>query len=245
MRYPTMPRTGIDDILRVGHSEPGLLRGSEDLYNLWFETKPARRGSDVYRGEWGTLMHLIVSRGLYDWSGVQYQDNSFGVARLPGLNADLAGAPVRWSGAGNQGSGYSDHLPIYAHFRTVDQGLTSKWMPLKSPSDTPPTADVWSVNYAGVDLNQAISLDAIPEGTDLRDGSWTGKLFKVSGPAVGGRNPKVRFAGKVYSIYAPQSEAKDRLEAQAVRSRSLLFYGELGTYKGDWQFVIRDVSWVK
>jgi hypothetical protein len=55
----------------------------------------------------------------------------------------------------------------------------------------------------------------------------------------------VRFGGKLFQIYAPQSQAKELLEAQAVRSRALSFYGELGMYKGDWQFVIRDVSWVQ
>ena len=112
-------------------------------------------------------MHLIISRVLHNWAGVQYQDNSFRVARVPGMN------------------------------------------------------------------------------TDLQDGSWTGKLFKVSGLAVGARNPKVRFRGKLFQIYAPQNETKDLINTQTVRSRSLSFYGELGMYKGDWQFVIRDVSWVQ
>jgi hypothetical protein len=245
VRYPDMPRTGVDDVLRVGYSEEDLRRGDIDLYNLWYELEPPLRGSDVYRGEWGTLMHLIISRGLHNWAGVQYQDNSFRVARVPGMNANPAGAPRRWSSGGPSGSGYSDHLPIYAHFRSVDQNLPTKWMPVENASDEAPTADVWSVNYAGVDLNKALRLDALPKNTDLQDGSWTGKLFKVSGPAIGARNPKVRFGGKLFQIYAPQSQAKELLEAQAVRSRALSFYGELGMYKGDWQFVIRDVSWVQ
>lgn len=244
-RYPKMPRTGVDDVLRVGHSEIELRSGEIDLYNLWYELEPPLRGSDVYRGEWGTLMHLIVSRGLHNWAGVQYQDNSFRVARVPGLNADAAGAPFRWSSGGSTGSGYSDHLPIYAHFRSVDQRLANKMMSVENASDTPPTDQVWRVDYATVDLNSAVQLNALPKGTDLQDGTWTGKLFKVTGQAVGTRNPKVRFEGKVYGIYAAQSAAKDQLEAQAVRSRALNFYGELGTYKGDWQFVIRDESWVQ
>ncbi|GAB5560002.1 MAG: hypothetical protein SynsKO_16490 [Synoicihabitans sp.] len=245
VRYPKMPRTGIDDILRVGYSESALRRGDIDLYNLWYELEPAMRGSDVFRGEWGTLMHIIVSRGLHNLDGVQYQDNSFRVARLPGVNADAAGAPIRWSSGGAAGAGYSDHLPIYAHFRTLDQDQANRWMPVSDPSDEPPSAEVWPVDYSTVDLNLALELDGLPTGADLRDGSWTGKLFRVTGPAVGTKNPQVRFGGQVYAIYAPQAAAKDALEGQAVRNRSLSFYGELGTYKGDWQFVIRDVSWVR
>ena len=67
----------------------------------------------------------------------------------------------------------------------------------------------------------------------------------MNGAAIGARNPKVRFGGAVYGVYASPPAAKDLLEAQAVRSRALSFYGELGTYKGDWQFVVRDVSWVQ
>lgn len=245
MRYPGMPRTGIDDVLRVGYSEPALRRGENDLYNLWYELEPAKRGSDVYHGEWGSLMHLIISRGLYDSLGAQYQDNSFRVARLPGVNADAAGAPVRWSSGGLNGFGFSDHLPLYAHFRMVEQGLSDSWMPLENASDTPAPDEVWSVDYAAVDMNQAVDWAALPRGTDIQDGNWTGRLFKVDGPAIQGRNPQVKLGGKVYGIYAPQREAKDQLEAQAVRSREFSFYGELGTYKGDWQFVVRDVSWVR
>jgi hypothetical protein len=244
-RYPAMPRTGIDDVLEVGYSEPGLIAGEEHLYNLWFELEPSERGSDTFRGNWGTLMHIIVSRGLYDNVGVQYQDNSFNVARLPGENSDAAGAPIRWRRSGPEGSGFSDHLPIYAHFRTVDAGTTTTWMRLDDPSSRPPSGEVFPVDYSVVDLNQAIRLDAIAPQTDLRDGTWSGKLFRVAGPAVGTNRPKVRFNNEVYDIYAPQSETRDLLEAQAIKHRALEFYGELGTFRGNWQFVVRDISWVQ
>ena len=198
-RYPAMPRTGVDDVLKVGYSERQLVLGDEDLYNLWFELEPKARGSDTFRGNWGTLMHIIVSRGLYDQSGIQYQDNSFNVARLPGENSDAAGAPIRWSGGGTAGAGFSDHLPIYAHFKALEGEDKPGWMPLENPADTPPSETVFSVDYASVDLNQAIRVDTIPPQTNLRDGSWTGKLFKVAGPAVGTGRPSVRFNNEVYA----------------------------------------------
>lgn len=245
VRYPNMPRTAVDSIMAIGYSEPALQRGESDLYNLWFELEPSVRGSDVYRGEWGTLMHIVVSRGLYDRAGLQYQDNSFGVARLPGQNADSVGAPIRWSSGGPRGFGFSDHLPLYAHFRAVDSDRSGQWMSLDRPSDTPPSEDVYEVDYSQVDLNTAIALAALPRNANLTDGTWSGRLFKVTGEAVGTRRPEVRVGGKVYGVYAPQREASQLLEAQAVRHRQLSFYGELGTYKGNWQFVVRDVSWVQ
>ncbi|MCF3648286.1 endonuclease/exonuclease/phosphatase family protein [Synoicihabitans lomoniglobus] len=245
-RYPDMPRTSINDVLKAQGSETALQTGAADFYNLWYELEPEQRGSDVYRGEWGTLMHLVVSRGLYDEAGVQYQDNSFRVARLMGVNADLAGAPRRWDSSGPGGSGFSDHLPTYAHFRTVDSGLRDKWMALDHPSDAVPTANVLRVNYAGADLNQAIDVASLPDSVDLKDGSWRGKLFKVRGTSISdGRNLKVRTGGVIYDVYAPPRDVRDVLQAQHTRNRVFEFYGELGTYKGNWQFVVHDISWVR
>jgi hypothetical protein len=246
IRYPRMAMTGIDDVLKVGHSEPELRRGKAPLYNLWYELEPQQRGSDTYRGEWGTLMHLIISRGLHDWNGIQYQDNSFRVARLPGVNSDAAGVPVRWSNGGAYGFGYSDHLPIYAHFRAVDKDLPDKYMPLENASDTPPTADVMRINYAGMDLSQAIDVRDLPADADLQDGSWTGKLFKVSGqPSVNNRNLRVRLKSKFYDVYSHSSAIREALKRQATLNRKSEFYGQLGTYKGKWQFVVHDMSWIQ
>lgn len=244
-RNPRMNRTAVDDIMRIGYSEPALRRGEIPLYNLWYELEPARRGSDVFRGEWGTLMHLIISRGLHDFAGVQYQDNSFGVARLPGQNADFADAPIRWNSGGRGGSGFSDHLPIYAHFNAVSDDSPDRLINLQDPSNTPPSGEVFRVNYAAVDLDQALEPDALPAGVDLRDGSWTGKLFKVNGSAISGRYPKVRFMGQSYDVYSPRSEVRDALAAQATRDRRLRFYGMLGIFRGNWQFVVQDIKWMQ
>ena len=243
-RFNQMPRTGVNDVLKSQGNERAMQSGEADLYNLWFELPSQLRGSDTYRGEWGTLMHLIVSRGLYDQVGVQYQDNSFGLARLIGLNADSAGAPFRWSSGGVNGAGYSDHLPIYAHFRTLPREMPGEWMALKNPSSGEVSGEAWMVDYSGVDLNLATDLSALPKSTDIRDGSWTGRLFKVSGAAITGRTLKVRAHGTVYDIYAPQRAVRDLLMAQSVKGKVFKFYGELGTYQGNWQFVVKDAKWV-
>jgi len=246
VRYPQMPRTGLDDVLGVNGGEAGIANGDTRLYNLWWELDSPRRGSDVYRGEWGTLMHLIVSRGLYDQAGVQYQDNSFGVARLTNVNVDYAGVPRRWEGGGANGSGYSDHLPIYAHFRTVDDAMPDRWMALDHPSSGEPDDRVWRVDYAGVDVTaQAVALDALPEGTDLRDGTWNGRLFRVRGSSSVGRDLKVRFGGQTWDVYAPGRDTREALQSQHVRDRRFDFYGELGMYRGNWQFIVQDPSWVR
>ena len=46
-------------------------------YNLWYEWPINERGSDTYRGYWGTLMQLIISNGMYDSKGLSYVNQSF------------------------------------------------------------------------------------------------------------------------------------------------------------------------
>ncbi|MFA6959342.1 MAG: endonuclease/exonuclease/phosphatase family protein [Opitutaceae bacterium] len=247
-RYRKMPETAINDILGSQGNELAIRGSSRDLYNLWFELPPDQRGSDTFSGEWGTLMNLIVTRGLYDLRGVQYIDNSFGVAKFPGLNADAAGLPVRWSSEGAGGHGFSDHFPIYARFRTVDDNQPGKFMPLVRDSgkddDSGPATS--KVDLSKTDFASAVVLADLPAGTQLRDGTWTGKLFRVDAKALDDRLLRVEFNGETYDVYGPRKEIRDRLYAQRrTKAGQLAFYGELGTYKGSWQFLVKSEEWVK
>ncbi len=241
-----MPRTAINDVLRSQGDELAV-RGSEhDLYNLWYELPADRRGSDVYRNEWGTLIQLIVTRGLYDCRGVQYIDNSFAVARFPGLNVDAAGGPVRWDNAG-QGSGFSDHLPVSARFRTVADNAPDRWMPLTQAAGTEEAAAVVTrVANDAIDLaGTAVAESQIPAGANLQDGSWNRKLFRVEGKVVGEHPFRIEFHGLVWEVYAPDATLRTEIWNAHHVGDSIRFYGELGSYKGRWQFVVQDRSWVK
>ena len=243
-RYPGMPRTALNDVLRSQGNELAIRGRDRDLYNLWFELPPEARGSDTYRGEWGTLIQLILSRGLYDHAGIQYVDNSFGVGRFRGLNVDAAGVPIRWDGGGPAGAGFSDHLPIFAHFTTVPDGRKDRWLALARPSETDIDRAVRRVSYAQVKPETtAVDLATLPASAQLRDGRWSGKLFRVIGESVPDRHPRVRVRGEEYEVYGVDDATRDRLYTQRESGR-LSFYGELGTFKGRWQFVVRDPSWV-
>ncbi len=94
---------------------------NEYLYNLWLEIKKKRRWSNNFYGRKGSLDNIIVSRGLYDDSGILYVDNSFD--KFDPDYLFLNRALFRWQraerGRGEHlGAGYSDHLPVYAFFRT-------------------------------------------------------------------------------------------------------------------------------
>lgn len=246
LRYPRMRTTGINDVLRAGGDERAVQRFDGGLYNLWHELPPAERGSDVFRGEWGTLMHLIVSSGLYDRRGVQYVDDSFGVARFARLNADASGLPLRWNGEMGSGHGYSDHFPVHARFTTVAE-VQSGWMDLKSPAGRAGTnATINRVEHRQSDLaGSALTLAELPRGADLRDGRYSGRLFRVEGQAGQGQYLSVRFAGDEYEVFSPDPAIRDLLYAQRRTEGRLSFYGELGTFRGRWQFLVRDASWVQ
>lgn len=247
-RYRAMGPTALNDILGSQGNELALRGKERDLYNLWFELPSDQRGSDIFREEWGTLMHLIVTRGLYDQRGVHYVDGSFAVLGFSGLNADVFGRPVRWS-RGREPAGFSDHFPLYARFRSVPAAeVSDKWMPLVRPSRTEEgPAEVRPVVKATVDLfSGALEPQALPAQADLRDGSYTGRVFRLEAPArVDERGyVTVEVRGATYDIFTHDKDLRPRIRAQAAQG-TLRCYGELGQYRGQWQFVLQGKEWLR
>ncbi|MBE2204141.1 MAG: endonuclease/exonuclease/phosphatase family protein [Chthoniobacterales bacterium] len=245
-RYRAMKSTGINDVLDAQGNELALRGKDTELYNLWFELPSNNRGSDIYKNEWGTLLHMILSRGLYDQNGVQYVDNSFQVMKIPGLNADVYGRPIRWSRSKNPG-GFSDHFPISARFRTVDDGDKSRWMALNKPSvseaesDAPIPVETSPVNL----FDTALKTAELPPETALRDGSYNGRVFFVEGPAsIDERGiAHVVVLGQDYEIFTHDKDLRPAIREQIRKDSRVSFYGELGTYRGRWQFVLHGKEW--
>ncbi len=124
-------RTAVNDVLRAGNDERKLRGSHADLYNLWYELPVTQRGSGQVDGKWTTFMQMIVSRGLYDLSGIQYVDGSFEVAAFAGVNVNAEGKPYGWSFQGI-GHGYSKSFPLAARFRTVRTHRTDQFIELKT-----------------------------------------------------------------------------------------------------------------
>jgi hypothetical protein len=246
VRYPKMKPTGLNDILGSQGNELAIRGKNRDLYNLWFELPAEERGSDTYQGEWGTLMQVIISRGLYDQNGVQYVDNSFGVAKIPGLNIDDTGLPIRWSFSGAGGRGFSDHLPIFAKFITLNDDRPDRYISLRNPSEDTGLASVNKIDYGKLDLEKiAMTMDQIPEGSSLRQEALIGKIVRVEGKVAAGSRLKVVLRNDVYDIWSFDSKLRKKLRNDYEKDDTMRFYGELGLYKGRWQFIVRDASWVK
>jgi len=246
-RYRAMKDTGINDVLGAQGNELALRGKGPGLYNLWFELPSNNRGSDIYKDEWGTLMHIILSRGLYDQNGIQYVGNSFHVMKIPGLNADVYGRPIRWSHSKIPG-GFSDHFPIVARFRTVDDADRGRWMPLNRPglTETGPEDPV-RVETSTVDLfASATPTSKLPPETTLRDGSFDGRVFFVEAPATVDERGFVHVSllGEDYDVFTHDQDLRPRIRERAKTDGRLSFYGELGAYRGRWQFVLHGKEWL-
>ena len=244
-RYRYMKETGIGNVLGSQGNELAIRGRGRDLYNLWFELPSDQRGSDTYQNEWGTLMHILLTRGLYDRRGVQYVDNSFRVLSLQGINADSFGRPVRWQA---QGKGYSDHFPLVARFRTAPEGDAGSWMPLIEPhGDGKTSGEARPVDFNRVDiLRTALDAGALPADVDLQDGSHDGRFFRVSAPATLDKRGVVRveLRGQTFEVYTFDRRLRETIREKVKKSGSLQFYGELGTHRGRYQFLVHGKEWL-
>jgi len=247
-RYREMRKTAINDILGSQGNELALRqKGGPDLYNLWFELPSNQRGSDIYKNEWGTLMHLILSRGLYDQQGVQYVDNSFTVLKIPGLNADIFGRPIRWS-RGSIPAGFSDHFPLIAKFRVAEGNDKSRWIGLNKPGvmDTG-GGEAIPVDYSVVDLFEtALTFDKLPAGSNMRDGSFNGRVFFVDAPATMDERKVVRVTvgGEEYELFTHNQDLRARIRETVASNQKIAFYGVLGIYRDRWQFGLHGKEWL-
>lgn len=194
--------TGINDVLGSRGAEN--FSGS-DLYNLWFELSPGARYSEVWRGNRGTLMHMLVTPGLYDDAGVNYIDGSFDKLVLTGLNADAVGRPLRWTFAGETGGGSTDHFPIYARFKV---GPFLQIDPFSQGDDAPDAEIPLSMaNFEG-------EFDA-PDGRFLNDLSdaelvpYVGQLFTVDAVMESLRPIRIRVGDRLWHGYYGDSAVFD------------------------------------
>ena len=243
-RYPEMPRTAMNDVLRSQGDELALqMPAGPDLYNLWFELPHERRGSDVFRDEWGTLMQMLVSRGLYDFNGIQYLDNTFAVGAFPGLNADeQSRRPVRWQFA-DGGAGFSDHFPVFAMFRTVEDGRRDEWFMPANPSRTAegPAAAV----PAPLPLESAVDVSTLPPDREFRTGANAGRLFRVTGQVVSVRPFKLAVDGSTGGeivLWIRDARERDAFFGRHEPGDRLTVTGELSQYRGDWQLVVPEIA---
>ncbi len=241
-RFPQWERTAIQEVLGSQGDKAATARTNGPvLYNLWHELPPERRYSDEFNGEWGTLMHLIVTRGLLDGAGVEYVDGSFQPWVVPGLNSQPPlGLPWRWTSVGT-GSGTSDHFPLVASFRLQEAPRPRSLA--QGPGMSAPTAEALRVGYEKLDRSRLRPATVLAKAS--RD-DWAramGEIFVVEGTVARGRSAAIDVDGRRYLLHSFDRELRESLRAWKAGEKVRLI-GELGLYKGNFQFVIHHASWM-
>lgn len=240
--YPDL-ETGINDVLGSQGNELAIRElGGADLYNLWFELPPEQRYSEVWRGRRGSLMHLLVTRGLYDQSGVAYVDGSFRSVILPGLNADLLGRPLRWTFAGETGGGATDHFPVAARF-TLGSGRAGDFADLENPS-AGDDALVFEMPL-GYETGMQLPLEGaafLSRVADAELGPLVGRLYRVEARVLKVQPMTLEVAGEQWAAYAPDKSVYAQLKQLKMAKSPTTMVVKLGIWKGKRQFVVEGIE---
>jgi endonuclease/exonuclease/phosphatase family metal-dependent hydrolase len=245
--YPEMRTTAVHGILGSQGDEQRIQTDADIVYNLWYELPESERGSDVYQNRWGTLMQMMVTRGLYDSHGIQYVDNSFEVLIHEGINAQIGSrVPVRWNQVGDTGGGFSDHFPVAAKFRVLGSTADRRFIELKNPSRGEPAtqpnrwADFQAVRKANVP-----SLNEFKTDQEICDPKNLGHVYWVEGKISGERPLRIQIYEQDYNIWAFDVEMRKKIYEKLQLNQSVRFLGEVGIHEGKWQFIVRDLSWLE
>jgi hypothetical protein len=242
--FPDLPETAVNDVLGAnGYETRMVVDRSRNLYNLWFELEPEERGSEVWRGYWGTLMQMVLTPGLYDRRGIQYVDNSFERLILPGENVGTRwGRPVSWSNHGD-GAGFSDHLPILARFRVLPGEGSDGWMELESPAAEALSAFREPVPYQRLDRRAIPPAERLAELSANQRVERMGELFGIDA-VVATVNPlTIRVGDLELALFSPERSVRDQLRGLEPGDR-IRAYGDLSDWRGQLQLVIRHPSWL-
>ena len=227
----SMNKTGINGILgSIGKEHQPETKGAE-LYNLWHEIPPQERGSDAWRGKWGTLMHILLPPSLYDDKGISYLNDSFKVAKFPELNQIAeTGTPRKWSNE-LDGFGASDHFPLVARFSNQGQ----------KPQKGKGFEEV-ETSLRKVDFSLAIKRALIWKPSSLDPKNY-GRTFRFSG--VISRNKPITLQAKGHQLGLYSFDPKTRGVLFSLEKGSTLSgFGRLSRYRGQWQFILEDTGWL-
>ncbi|MFM7213371.1 MAG: endonuclease/exonuclease/phosphatase family protein [Verrucomicrobiota bacterium] len=242
-RYPRLETTALQDVLGSQGDKAAMGKpGGPVLYNLWYEIPVDQRGSDVFSGDWGTLMHLMLTRGLLDGVGIEYIDEGFRPVRIEGVTSQPPlGLPWRWSGYG-PGAGTSDHFPLLARFRFGVADGTRVLRQDPALAVTPSTAA--PVGYDRIDRTRLRNARVLSTATPATLARSMGELFVVEGRIARGRSAEVEVAGRSFQLHSFDSVLQRALR-RIPRGSAVRLVGELGAYRGRLQFLIHDRSWLE
>lgn len=233
--YPKI-ETGINDVLGSQGDEVAVAQAQRaDLYNLWFELPLEDRYSEVWKVRRGTLMHMLITPGLYDDRGISYVDGSFDKLCVLGLNADAFGRPIKWYFYGENGGGFTDHFPVYARFNTKP----FKYRDAPSRGNDALREELALGYETGVlaPLKNGAFLNDL---TEAQVGAEMGKVFAVEAEVAQRKPLRLSVDGVEWSAYIHNRE----LYGQVMRTKDgkpLDLVVTLGVYRGNRQFIVEGI----
>lgn len=244
-RYPKMGRTAVQDVLgSQGNIEKFTSANNNGavLYNLWYDVEPSQRHSDTYQGEWGTLMQIIISKGLANGSGVDYVGNTFSAVIIDGLNAKSQARlpnPVTLYGPG---AGISDHFPVMATF-TVYNKDSKAAVPLKRAEISPSEA---LVEVPGpIDRSKLPRASSIEKMSPEEVANSINDLFVIDGIYLGGgkKMSAVKVGEKTYNLYLSNNKVAQSIKSVA-KGTAVQWVGILNFHKNELQFEINNTNFL-
>lgn len=114
--------TGINHVLSTINyqKKAKLVRlGSNEFYNLWYDTNKDKRYSYIYHNKKEALDNILITKSLLNHKGIDYKQGSIAAFNKQYL---FRGKRIyRWQMSWkrprvHKGKGYSDHLPVVAEF---------------------------------------------------------------------------------------------------------------------------------
>ena len=234
--FPEMV-TGVNDILGSTGRESFK---EADLYNLWFELAPDARYSEVWRGRIGTLMHMLITQGLYDDSGISYIDGSFNKLVISGINADAIGRPIRWHSTGETGGGVSDHFPVYARFSLGAFEATSALSKGEDVSDYEYPLTVAEFN-GDLNLSDGSFLNSLSDGELM---PYVGQLYTVDAIVESIRPLRLKVDRRTWPAYYsdPSYIEEDGLPLYIKKHRGQVrLVVQFNFYRSKSQLIVEDI----
>lgn len=230
-------KTAVNDVLGSVGNEQKVAEGDiHALYNLWYDWPIDQRGSDTYRGKWGTLMQMMITSGMYDNQGLQYVDNSFSVGDFGFNTFSASGEPKRWSSTFT-GSGYSDHLPISMKFKVAQEN--TEYSDFSKNDDE---------NWEAIEVAYSIPKDFISEEKFIQqDPRMQPKFYDEYVYATATVTDDYDFVvnGITFDVYAPAFRLNEVLSDVAGTDREIKFYGRFAQFRGNWQFIVESPEFIK
>ena len=244
-RYPKMGRTGVQDVLgSQGNVEKFTSADNNGtlLYNLWYDVEPSQRRSDSYQGEWGTLMHIIISKSLANGSGVDYVGNTFGAVVIDGLTAKSQARvpnPVTLYGPG---AGVSDHFPVMATFAVYNKDAKEA-IPLKRPEVTP-SAGLTEIP-GPIDRSKLPRASSLEKMSAEQVANSINDLFVIDGTFLGGgvKTSAVKVGEKTYNLYLSNPKVAQSIKSVA-KGTAVQWVGILHFHKNELEFEINNTNFL-